>query len=69
MQNSKATLAAPGFGSASVTIFFKPDVIPLLDKLSPATKAIWAVNTMGHTGHRRRKPHPLGKQHQLVRLS
>ncbi|KAG1804292.1 hypothetical protein EV424DRAFT_1351367 [Suillus variegatus] len=49
-KNSKATLAAPDFGSASVTIFFKPEVILLLDKLSPATKAIWAVNTMGRTG-------------------
>ncbi|KAG2365822.1 Pentafunctional AroM protein [Suillus spraguei] len=42
----KATLAAPDFGGASVTIPFKLDVIPLLDKLSPAAEAIGAVNTI-----------------------
>ncbi|KAG1883784.1 EPSP synthase-domain-containing protein [Suillus subluteus] len=42
----KATLAAPDFGGASVTIPFKLDVIPLLDKLSPAADAIGAVNTI-----------------------
>ncbi|KAG0697878.1 EPSP synthase-domain-containing protein [Suillus ampliporus] len=42
----KATLAAPEFGGASVTIPFKLDVIPLLDKLSPAAEAIGAVNTI-----------------------
>lgn len=42
----KATLAAPDFGGASVTIPFKLDVIPLLDKLSPDAEAIGAVNTI-----------------------
>jgi len=42
----KAALAAPDFGGASVTIPFKLDVIPLLDKLSPAAEAIGAVNTI-----------------------
>ncbi|KAG1740967.1 hypothetical protein EDB19DRAFT_1707078 [Suillus lakei] len=42
----KATLAAPDFGGASVTIPFKLDVIPLLDKCSPAAEAIGAVNTI-----------------------
>ncbi|KAG2088165.1 uncharacterized protein F5147DRAFT_789634 [Suillus discolor] len=42
----KATLAAPDFGGASVTIPFKLDVIPLLDKLSPAAEAIGAMNTI-----------------------
>ncbi|KAJ6460882.1 hypothetical protein C8R45DRAFT_799643, partial [Mycena sanguinolenta] len=43
-QEIKATITAPGFGGASVTIPFKLDVIPLLDKLSPAAEAIGAVN-------------------------
>jgi pentafunctional AROM polypeptide len=42
----KAALTAPDFGGASVTIPFKLDVIPLLDKLSPAAEAIGAVNTI-----------------------
>jgi pentafunctional AROM polypeptide len=42
----KATIASPHFGGASVTIPFKVDVIPLLDKLSPAARAIGAVNTI-----------------------
>ena len=42
----KATITAPDFGGASVTIPFKLDVIPLLDKLSPAAEAIGAVNTI-----------------------
>ncbi|KAG1856578.1 hypothetical protein C8R48DRAFT_775980 [Suillus tomentosus] len=41
----KATLAAPDFGGASVTIPFKLDVIPLLGKLSPAAEAIGAVKS------------------------
>ncbi|KAH7926602.1 Pentafunctional AroM protein [Leucogyrophana mollusca] len=42
----KATLASPDFGGASVTIPYKLDVIPLLDRLSPAAEAIGAVNTI-----------------------
>ncbi|KAK0475903.1 Shikimate dehydrogenase [Armillaria novae-zelandiae] len=42
----KATLAAPDFGGASVTIPHKVDIVPLLDKLSPAAKLIGAVNTV-----------------------
>ncbi|KAK7052287.1 Pentafunctional AROM polypeptide [Favolaschia claudopus] len=45
-QDVKATITAPDFGGASVTIPFKLDVIPLLDKLSPAAEAIGAVNTI-----------------------
>jgi pentafunctional AROM polypeptide len=42
----KVALAAPDFGGASVTIPFKLDVMPLLDRLSPAAEAIGAVNTI-----------------------
>jgi pentafunctional AROM polypeptide len=42
----KSTIRSPEFGGASVTIPFKLDVIPLLDKLSPAAEAIGAVNTI-----------------------
>lgn len=42
----KATIVSPDFGGASVTIPFKLDVIPLLDKLSAAAEAIGAVNTI-----------------------
>lgn len=42
----KATITAPDFGGASVTIPYKLDVIPLLDQLSPAAEAIGAVNTI-----------------------
>ncbi|KAJ7678186.1 Shikimate dehydrogenase [Mycena polygramma] len=42
----KATITSPDFGGASVTIPFKLDVIPLLDKLSPAAEVIGAVNTI-----------------------
>ncbi|KAK0444230.1 Shikimate dehydrogenase [Desarmillaria tabescens] len=42
----KATLAAPDFGGASVTIPHKLDIIPLLDKLSLAAELIGAVNTI-----------------------
>ena len=41
-----ATMASPDFGGASVTIPFKLDVIPLLDKLSAASKTIGAINTI-----------------------
>ena len=42
----KAALTLPEFGGASVTIPFKLDVIPLLDKLSPQAEVIGAVNTI-----------------------
>lgn len=42
----KATLVSPDFGGASVTLPYKLDVIPLLDRLSPAAEAIGAVNTV-----------------------
>ncbi|KAJ7254628.1 aromatic amino acid family biosynthesis-like protein [Mycena haematopus] len=45
-QEIKAIITAPDFGGASVTIPFKLDVIPLLDKLSPAAEVIGAVNTI-----------------------
>ena len=42
----KAAITASEFGGASVTIPYKLDIIPLLDKLTPAAKAIGAVNTI-----------------------
>ncbi|KAF9479841.1 Shikimate dehydrogenase [Pholiota conissans] len=42
----KVAITAPNFGGASVTIPYKLDVIPLLDKLTPAAEAIGAVNTI-----------------------
>ncbi|TFK37120.1 Shikimate dehydrogenase [Crucibulum laeve] len=42
----KMAIVAPDFGGASVTIPFKLDVIPLLDKLTPAAEVIGAVNTI-----------------------
>lgn len=42
----KLALADPDFGGASVTIPYKLDIIPLLDKLTPAAEAIGAVNTV-----------------------
>ena len=42
----KAAIASPDFGGAPVTIPFKLDVIPLLDKLSLAATTIAAVNTI-----------------------
>ncbi|KAF9471493.1 hypothetical protein BDN70DRAFT_938911 [Pholiota conissans] len=42
----KVVITAPDFGGASVTIPYKLDVIPLLDKLTPAAEAIGAVNTI-----------------------
>ena len=43
---TRAVLASPDFGGASVTIPLKLDVIPLLDTLTPAAEAIGAVNTI-----------------------
>ncbi|KAF8901182.1 Shikimate dehydrogenase [Gymnopilus junonius] len=42
----KLAITAPDFGGASVTIPFKLDIIPLLDRLTPAAEAIGAVNTI-----------------------
>lgn len=42
----KVAITSPDFGGASVTIPYKLDVIPLLDKLTPAAEAIGAVNTI-----------------------
>jgi pentafunctional AROM polypeptide len=42
----KSAIMSADFGGASVTIPFKLDIIPLLDELSPAAKAIGAVNTI-----------------------
>jgi len=42
----KVAITSPDFGGASVTIPFKLDVMPLLDKLTPAAEAIGAVNTI-----------------------
>lgn len=42
----RATITAPDFGGASVTIPHKLAIIPLLDKLSPAAGLIGAVNTI-----------------------
>lgn len=42
----EAAITAPEFGGASVTMPYKLDIIPLLDKLTPAAKAIGAVNTI-----------------------
>ena len=42
----KAVLASPDFGGASVTIPYKVEIIPLLSELSPAAKAMGAVNTI-----------------------
>jgi pentafunctional AROM polypeptide len=39
-------IRAPHFGGASVTIPLKLDVVPLLDEVSPAARAIGAVNTI-----------------------
>ena len=42
----KIAITSPDFGGASVTIPYKLDVIPLLDKLTLAAEAIGAVNTI-----------------------
>ncbi|KAF8625672.1 hypothetical protein AX15_005251 [Amanita polypyramis BW_CC] len=42
----KALIASPDFGGASVTIPYKVEIIPLLDELTPAAKAMGAVNTI-----------------------
>lgn len=42
----KTAITSPDFGGASVTIPFKLDVIPLLDKLTCAAEQIGAVNTI-----------------------
>lgn len=39
-------IRAPHFGGASVTIPLKLDIIPLLDEVTPAARAIGAVNTI-----------------------
>jgi len=44
--DTRAVLASPDFGGASVTIPLKRDVIPLLDTLTPAAETIGAVNTI-----------------------
>lgn len=45
-ENIKMAITAPDFGGASVTIPYKLDIIPLLDRLTPAAEAIGAVNTI-----------------------
>ncbi|KAF5310130.1 hypothetical protein D9619_010374 [Psilocybe cf. subviscida] len=45
-ESIKMAITAPNFGGASVTIPFKLDIIPLLDRLTPAAEAIGAVNTI-----------------------
>lgn len=45
-QQNKEAIATADFGGASVTIPYKLDVIPSLDELTPAAKAIGAVNTV-----------------------
>ncbi|KAJ2933109.1 hypothetical protein H1R20_g3982, partial [Candolleomyces eurysporus] len=42
----KVAISEPDFGGASVTIPFKLDVIPLLDRLTDAAEKIGAVNTI-----------------------
>ncbi|KAF8632649.1 hypothetical protein AX17_004782 [Amanita inopinata Kibby_2008] len=42
----KGLLSASDFGGASVTIPYKIDIIPLLDQLTPAAKAMGAINTV-----------------------
>ncbi|KAM5534930.1 hypothetical protein V8D89_011390 [Ganoderma adspersum] len=42
----KVAITATNFGGASVTIPFKRDIMPLLDRLSPDAEAIGAVNTV-----------------------
>ena len=42
----KVAITAANFGGASVTIPFKRDIMPLLDRLSPDAEAIGAVNTV-----------------------
>ncbi|KAF5366551.1 hypothetical protein D9758_008997 [Tetrapyrgos nigripes] len=42
----KATVVAPEFGGASVTIPHKLNIIPVLDRLSPSAEAMGAVNTI-----------------------
>lgn len=46
IQEVTETLRAPDFGGASVTIPLKLDIMPLLDSIDPAAKAIGAVNTI-----------------------
>lgn len=46
VQDVKATIRAPDFGGASVTIPLKLDIIPLLDEVTDAAKHIGAVNTI-----------------------
>ncbi|KAJ3720311.1 Shikimate dehydrogenase [Lentinula raphanica] len=45
-EDIKNTINSPDFGGASVTIPHKMNIIPLLDRLTPAAKAMGAVNTI-----------------------
>ncbi|KAJ3985566.1 Shikimate dehydrogenase [Lentinula detonsa] len=45
-EDIKNTIASPDFGGASVTIPHKLNIIPFLDQLTPAAKAMGAVNTI-----------------------
>ncbi|KAJ4474406.1 Shikimate dehydrogenase [Lentinula aciculospora] len=45
-EDIKNTIASPDFGGASVTIPHKMNIIPSLDQLTPAAKAMGAVNTI-----------------------
>ena len=51
LQGAVQGLRSMHFMGANVTIPFKEQVIPLLDSLSPAAKAIGAVNTIYRSSH------------------
>lgn len=46
VKSLKSIISAPDFGGASVTIPLKLDILPLVDEVSDAAKAIGAVNTI-----------------------